>query len=236
MGTPGCRLSSTGCRSTTEHRTIYCPPIPPLPCTWRYQAPCWVATAQCGAGGTPRRGTTRWAATCCVHASRLMCAPSAERRTSSLQVLSACDVPSARHTRLQCCIDCCFTIVMRLAMCGATVFVGQGLKGCYLPAMRGGGGASIWSSCEPRVALHCPTVRYDVRCATQVCSEVAQLVVRLGVQRVVVGHTVQQGGRVTSRWVGREVGQRPGGLAGVGAFPSSSRCWSLPYPSLVWAP
>lgn len=38
-------------------------------------------------------------------------------------------------------------------------------------------------------------------CLPQVCAEVAAVAERLGVQRVVVGHTVQRGGRVSSRQV-----------------------------------
>lgn len=54
-----------------------------------------------------------------------------------------------------------------------------------------GGDGAVWSRRYTKAGDH------------KVCSEVAQLVVRLGVQRVVVGHTVQQGGRVTSRCGGR---------------------------------
>ncbi|GLC65418.1 hypothetical protein PLESTF_000291200 [Pleodorina starrii] len=63
-------------------------------------------------------------------------------------------------------------------------------RGALADMLLGGEGA-VWSR------------RYMRSPPKEVCGEVAEVVRRLGVERVVVGHTVQQGGRVSSRCGGR---------------------------------
>ncbi|GFR48398.1 hypothetical protein Agub_g10292, partial [Astrephomene gubernaculifera] len=56
-----------------------------------------------------------------------------------------------------------------------------------------GGEGAVWSR------------RYERAAPQQVCSEVAEVAARLRVARVVVGHSVQRGGRVSSRCGGQLV-------------------------------